>query len=343
MRRVFHISYVYRHHAGASGYHRLSDFIGERMVVSPRMRVLGETLFRVPGKLISWYGGQFEYSRHDFTMEIQTFLHMRRHRDAIYHFLYGEKSFKFLARAHGYHGHRFVLTLHHPEEHYAWLFRTTAHLQRIDHAIVLSRTSIDFTERLVGQGKVSFVPHGVDTEYFHPAPQPAPRETRRCIFVGYHMRDFDTLGNVIQRVLGARKDVEFVLVSGHARCEPLAGRDRVTWLKKIPDDEYLRVLQQSDLLVLPMHGSVANTAVLEAMAVGLPMVVTDGGVRDYVAPSFCLLTPKGDAVAMSNAVLDLLAAPESLAIMREAARQHALLFDWRVVAEQMRHIYSTLS
>jgi glycosyltransferase involved in cell wall biosynthesis len=342
-RSVFHISYVYRHHATRSGYHRLSDFIGTRIELSPALRVAGETLLRLPGKLISWWGGHFEYSRHDFTMEVQTFLHMRRHRNALYHFLYGEKSFKLLAHCRGFHGHRFIATLHHPEEHYAWLFRSTRHLSRLDHAVVLSRQSIEFTERLVGRGRVSFIPYGVDTDYFQPAPQRDRRSAPRCVFVGYHMRDFDTLARVVSNVLEKRSEVEFWLVSGNPRCAPLAERPRVQWLKKIPDEDYLRVLQQSDLLVLPLHGSVANTAVLEAMAVGLPMVVTDGGVRDYVDSSCAVLTPQGDASSMTDAVLQMLSKPTALDNMRRAARRRALQFDWREIARQMADLYARWS
>lgn len=343
MRPVYHVSYVYRHHARASGYHRLTDFIGERVELSPTVRALGETLFRLPGKLISWYGGQFEYSRQDLTMEIQTFLHMRHHRNAIYHFLYGEKSFKFLARARGFRGHRTVLTLHHPEEHYSWLFRSTDHLARADLAIVLSRGSVEFTERLVGKGRVTFVPYGVDTHYFSPLSARTPRDTLQCVFIGYHMRDFDALAEVAHSVLSARSDVEFVLISGSPQCERLANQPRVRWLKKVPDADYLRALQEADLLVLPLRNSVANTALLEAMAVGLPMVVTEGGVRDYVHSSFSRLTPKGDAAAMSEAVLDMLSSRERLTTMRLTARQHALQFDWSEIARRVREVYLALS
>lgn len=342
-RAVYHVRYAYLHHCAKSGYHRLTDFTGEPVELSPTMRILGETVLRLPGKLFSWYGGHFEYSRHDFTMEIQIFRHMCQRRNVIYHFLYGEKSFFLLARTSGFRGHRFIATLHHPQEHYSWLFRNTRHLSRLDHAIVLSRRSIEFTEHLVGPGRVSFIPYGVDTEYFCPAKPPETGELLRCVFIGYHMRDFDTLRSVVERVQSSRNNVAFDLVSANPKCEPMAKLPRVRWLRKIPDSEYLRVLQNADLLVQPMHNSVANTSVLEAMAVGLPVVVTQGGIEDYLDPSFSIVTPVHDRDAMTTAVLDLLSDIRRLAAMRKQAREHAMKFDWREIARQVEELYRKLS
>lgn len=341
--RVYHVRYIYPHHASKSGYHRLTDFIGEPVELSPTMRILGETVLRLPGKLISWFGGHFEYSRHDFIMEIQIFRHMCQCRNVVYHFLNGEKSFFLLARAYGFRGHRFIATLHHPQEHYSWLFRNTQHLSRLDHAIVLSRRSIEFTERLIGRGRVSFIPYGVDTEYFCPQEPQQKEKLLHCVFVGYHMRDYETLHRVVETVQASRQDVAFDLVSANPKCESIATLPRVRWLRKIPDPEYLRVLQNADLLVQPMHNSVANTSVLEAMAVGLPVVVTQGGIEDYLDPSFSVVTPVHDPEAMATAVLDLLSDVARLKEMRKNARAHALKFDWREVARQVGDLYQKLS
>lgn len=339
---VFHVRYRYGHHAPRSGYDRLSDFVGEPVRLSRIVSAMGETLLRLPAKLVSWYGGSFEYSRHDFVMECQALIHMARHRGAIYHFLYGEKSFKLLAGMHGRRGHRLVASFHHPPEHYAWLFRSTDHLRRLDHAVALSKDQAAFLEGIVGRGRVTFIPHGVDTSYFVPAAPPA-RDRLVCLFSGTHLRDHRTLGRVVEQVVAARADVEFRLVSWRRECKAIARLPRVRWMPNVSDEDYLRLIQAADLLVLPLEKSVAVNGVLEALSCGVPVVTTAGGVSDYLDPSSSIATAPADAAGMSAAVLDILADTERRTAMREAARRHSLHFDWTVIARQMAGLYDSIA
>ena len=51
-------------------------------------------------------------------------------------------------------------------------------------------------------------------------------------------------------------------------------------------------LQRSHLMLLPMNDSGANTAVVEALASGLPIATTDvGGIRDYGGGSIFPVVP----------------------------------------------------
>ena len=237
-RPIYFVSYHFPNVADHSGYDRIVPYLGDAVEISRAMHFMGETVLRLPAKLISWYGGSFEYSRHDFVRECAAFLHMLRRKNAIYHFTQAEKSYKLLAGMSGKNGHRFVATFHHPESHFRWLFRSTEHLKRLSHAIVLSTREQKFIESLVGAGKVTFVPHGVDTDYFKPVEQKESRALR-CVFAGTHMRDFETLPRVVSGILQRHRDAEFWIVSRNRKCEPLAGQPGVRWLRDIPDTQYL--------------------------------------------------------------------------------------------------------
>jgi len=336
---VYFISYHFANVAGHSGYDKIVPFLGEPIEISRVMRMLGETVLRVPGKLISWYGGSFEYSRHDFVKEVAAFQHMLRHRNCIYHFTQAEKSYKLLAGMSGKRGHRFVGTFHHPPSHFPWLFRSTRHLARLSHAIILSNVQRDCIEGIVGQGKVTFVPHGVDTEYFTPRSGGRGDHPLRCVFAGNHMRDFDTLPAVVSGILERVPGAEFFIVSRNRKCEQFAGRERVRWLRDIPDDEYLAALQNSDLAVLPLVESVAVNSALEAMACGLPVVTNRGGVADYLTDACSVMVPAGDAAAMVEAASHILKNADLLRRMGNAARSRALEFSWPRVAEMTRDVY----
>ncbi len=340
---VYMVRYRYAHHAGPTGYDHLADYVGETVRLGRVMHALGETVLRVPAKLVSWYGGNFEYSRHDFVMEAQVALHMRRRRRSIYHFLHGEKSFKRLARSANRNGHRFVATLHHPPEDNEWLFRSTNHLKALHHVVVLARNQVETAERICGKENVSLVPVGIDTDFFHPATARPEAAVKRCIFLGNHKRDFEHLPAVVSGILQACPGATFLLISSDAGCRAAVISDRVTWLKNIPDGEYLRHLQQADLLVLPLKLSTAVQAILESMACGIPVVTNRGGMSDCLNEACAREFAVGDVTGMVEAAADLLKDDRRRCEMGLAARERALEFSWPRIAERMVKVYEKVA
>ncbi len=71
--------------------------------------------------------------------------------------------------------------------------------------------------------------------------------------------------------------------------------------------------------VLPSTGPEAcATVIMEAMAVGKPMIASDiGGMPDLVEPDIGMLVPPGDSIALANAMQSLLTAPSTLCRMGE--------------------------
>jgi glycosyltransferase involved in cell wall biosynthesis len=332
------VDVVYGHHTAHSGYARLADYVGQRIELSPAILRTRDGLLRPPCKLASLYSGVYEYSRHDCAGELNALMHMLRHRDAIYHFLYGEKSLRFLARMNGKRGHRIVATFHHPPEMYGLHFQSTRHLRGLAHAIVVSSSQLEFMEKKVGRGKVSLAPHGVDTDYWKPNVRSVDGP-RRLVFAGVHMRDVATLRRVVQRVLEKCHDVEFVLISSNDECASIAARKGVRWLKSVPDDVYGDELSAAELLVLPLLHSTAVNTVLEALACGVPVVTTRGGISDYLNPSCAIECNPHDSEGVAQQVIELLADRDRLCAMRAEARQQALRFRWSRVAQAATEVY----
>ena len=81
-------------------------------------------------------------------------------------------------------------------------------------------------------------------------------------------------------------------------------------------------------------------SVIEAMALGLPIVSTNVGGMPYLVRDGVdgILLPPNDEKAMARAIQDLLADPESAGKMAENARKKVEGFDWREVAEQWREL-----
>jgi glycosyltransferase involved in cell wall biosynthesis len=338
---VFFVRHRYQHHAAPSGYDRLCDYIeGEEVRLSRFLYWMGETVLRVPLKLMVMTDGHREYSRYDAIEELEVIRHFLAHHNSIYHFIYGEKSYLHLARFAGRNGNKIIATLHQPLEHDRWMFRSMEHFKALDMAVVVSRSLIPFWEDIIGKGKVEYVPHPVDTGYFRPAIATADARPKRCVFAGSHERDFDALERLVPELLSARGDMEFVLICGDSRCQRIAGENpRVRWIRLASDGEYLNMLQQSDVMVIPMKMSTTNNSILEGLACGLPVVTNLGGIGDYLNSECSYQLPVGDIAGMRDAAIRLLDDGDLRSRMSAAARQQACLFSWPVTARKMVEFY----
>jgi glycosyltransferase involved in cell wall biosynthesis len=96
-----------------------------------------------------------------------------------------------------------------------------------------------------------------------------------------------------------------------------------------------------DLFVFPSHTDTFGNVVLEALASGVPAIVTrDGGpctiVRDGVTGRIV------DDADFADAVAGVLSDPEKHAEMRLAAREYALTMSWDSVFEGVYAAYETM-
>jgi glycosyltransferase involved in cell wall biosynthesis len=335
---LYFVLHRYPHHAGPSGYDRFADYVGERVQVSESMHFLGETVLRLPAKLIEWTNGSYEYGRHDVVRELAALTHMASRRRGLYHFLYAEKSLRYLSALNEWRGHRIIGSFHHCAYRYPMFFRSTDHFKRIRHAVVVSTNQIEHMEGIVGKSRVSFVPYGVDARYFAPAQGTATRPLR-CTCLGTHLRDFDRLPAIVRGIQQRVPDAEFYVVGAPPRMREAIAIAGVQWRQRVSDAEYLDILQNTDLLVLPLVASTAVTSVNEALACGVPVLTNAGGVSDYLDDRCSVQFRVGDVDGMIDAAVELLQDESRRREMSKAAREKGLELDWPNSVARMIEVY----
>ena len=289
---------------------------------------------------MSYLSGSQEYNRLDFEQEIAVLNHMQRTRNNIYHFLYAEKSLCYLSRFNGWRGHRIIGSFHHCSFRYAEYFSSMKHFRKLAHAVVVSRTQIPFMEGIIGKGNVSFVPYAVDTSVFHPNPNATKSAACRFVCSGFHLRDFETLYHVIKATSQERTELEFLVIGGDQDWKDrFLSLPNVEWKHGIPDAEYVQSLQSSDVMLLPLIDSTSVTAVLEAIACGLPIITTRGGVEDYVTPDCSFIHQPANVTEIVASALKLADDHALRRQMSEAALALSQQFNWESSSRKMRELY----
>jgi len=183
------------------------------------------------------------------------------------------------------------------------------------------------------------MPHGVDTLCFTPGDS-AARRSGHCLFVGTHLRDFDTLREVILKINRADQHISFTIVTSREHFPLFEHLHNVSLLSSVSEQKLLELYQTATLLLLPLLDSTANNAILEAMACGLPIITSAaGGIGMYLPQEAGMLLPLGDASLMAQKTIELIYAPPRLAAMSHAARSTAESFDWKIIAKKMQLLY----
>jgi glycosyltransferase involved in cell wall biosynthesis len=105
-----------------------------------------------------------------------------------------------------------------------------------------------------------------------------------------------------------------------------------------------RLLAAADVLVMPSRHEGLSFAVLEAMAAGLPCVVSDGPGNPEAVGDAGVVFPAGDEVALREALARLAADPAERARLAEAARARAASeFSVDRFLERMGAIYAEVA
>lgn len=222
-------------------------------------------------------------------------------------------------------------------------------LDRIDHRIAVSEQAAESARAWLPRFDFDIVPNGV---LIPPEADPADRDDT-IVFIGRHdpRKGMPVLLRAwpeIHRRTGARLRL--------VGADPLAVRlllsrervsdDGIDVLGPIPDDALTAELLRAKALVAPSVGMESFGMVLtRAFACATPVVASDiAGYRAVMTPETGLLTPPGDARALTDAVDSLLADEPRRERMGAAARALAQeRYSWDDIGRRLAAIYERLA
>ena len=219
---------------------------------------------------------------------------------------------------------------------------------RLAVRIAVSERAAAFERAHIG-GAFRVVPNGVDTERFATATPADLGPGRKLLFVGRldERKGFPVAVGAFADLAEARPDLHLVVAGdGPERTAldslPTALRARVTMLGRVSNVELPPIHAACDLYLGPSIGGESfGIVVIEAMAAGLPVVVSDTPGYDEVVTDAVdgLLVPPRDVGALAGAAGRVLDDPDLAARLAAAGRARAVGFDWSVVIEQIEACY----
>ncbi len=244
-----------------------------------------------------------------------------------------------------------------------WMRMSVWSLTHNDRIVAVSQAMADLAQNLTAGGvcpKVIY--NGIDDRLFAPGPGKEvargqlglPADARAIVFVGRCERD-KGLGELWEAFLDLRsrhRHAMLVLVGAGSFAKELAERatgngcsESVRFAGQIRPELVAMYLRAADVFVLPSYGEGMPNALLEAMAIGLPVVASRvGGIPEVVEDrvSGLLVEPKS-ARALSRALDQLLGQPVWAAgLGREGSRRIRTQFSWRQNAEEHLELYEDL-
>ncbi len=199
--------------------------------------------------------------------------------------------------------------------------------------------------RELGKEKAVTVPLGVDTEYFYY--RECDKKDNLIGFLGAlnvshnesAVKHF--VSDIFPKVLSDVSDAQFIVIGGGASADLLKlSSDRVTFTGKV--DDVRKYLERCKVFVCPMiYGSGVKTKILEAMAIGLPVVTSSIGAENINAidGSDWVIADKDHEFA-SNIIDLLLDDNRRLTIGKRAAEFINKYINWDITKKQLERCLS---
>jgi len=186
--------------------------------------------------------------------------------------------------------------------------------------------------------RVVVVRNGVNTSVFRKVECPKAYD---AAFLGRlcHQKGVDVLLNAWKMVTLEFDEAKLVLIGGgdqdrvthyKGMVHKLGLQDNVVMKGFIPDKELVSLLNSSKLFVFPSRYDGFALAVAEAMACGLPCIISDIPALREIYGEAAILVKPDDAECLANTIKEVLSNRSEMELLSRKSRMLAGSLDWRI-------------
>ena len=196
---------------------------------------------------------------------------------------------------------------------------------------------------------IAVIPNGVGEKFFYSG-QRLPKAKPRLLFVG-RLSVQKNLPLLLRALVGVSERFETTLVGDgelEAGLRELAADlelHNVRFHGRADGGELRELYRNADIFVLPSEREGMPLVLLEALAMGLPVVATDiPGSRDVITDGTNgVLVPPDDPVALQKALLSIATDLDGYRHMSKASRSLATQYSWTAVGARFERLYNEVS
>jgi glycosyltransferase involved in cell wall biosynthesis len=224
-------------------------------------------------------------------------------------------------------------------------------LNRLDSVVILYKEEVNKFSKYINKDKIHIIKHGVDVDFFKPG-EINKINKNKVLFVGHYLRNFEMLLQVYRIIIEEiSSDIEFhFIIPGQFRdripvIKELSAKNNIYFYEKLSDEELLEHYQTSYVLLMPMEDSGANTAIVQAIATGLPIITTDiGGIRSYGGGDIFPVIPNNNSVEMAELFKNYYCNASYREEISKKQRSYALMnLEWNSIAKDHLSLYQSLN
>lgn len=334
------VSKRFDHHGCRSGYDRLTAFIPEATIIRPAVDPShGRWFGRVADKLVRRKSPLCHYGLTDLIVEWRV-ARAAGGKHRIVHYLYAEDQFAWAPRFRGLRNAVIVGTVHQPPEWTWYVVRSHRHWSRLNGIITMAATQNPAQRSYAPDADVRTIPHGVDTDFFTPAPRHESSNT--VLIVGQWLRDFKSAATAVSAFRLAGGQATFSYVGPESGTAALDGAG-IRRHGRVSDEQLRDLYRNSALVWLPLIDATANNALLESLACGTPVLAPElPGLTEYARHGGVRLHSGGASNATSD-LLQLLCDDSERAALRADAASAAERFSWTTVTQTVKAYYRDLA
>lgn len=330
----------FAHHTNNSGYTRYlqyskykSSAIGIQKF--QQLNLFDKVINRLPGLKVN-YNKKLKNNLHQYIQQSSI---------ELLHITYMEDMAQLV-----YDGYKRLITFHQPIAQQKLFPYYTKNIHATDSIVVVSTEPISYLKQF--SDDITYIPHGVETNFFTPDVNIEKAKIFQCITCGAHLRDYETLRKIVQLSHQRNLPIQFVIVYPERALAfnphlynlftDLQRYKSVNLKISVSDAELLQLYQTSHVGLMPLFDSTANNALLEMAACGLPIITTDLiGTRDYLDESFTHFIEHNNVTTIVNVLEEQLNNKSIYSKPSTFATNHMKVnFEFKVIAQQFDNLYT---
>jgi len=230
-------------------------------------------------------------------------------------------------------------------------------LKHADHVITVSEAVRDEVQGFYPMTPISVIYNGIDVEFFKKNTQSELQEVRQRLGIPEHFllavghfekrKNYQNLVEAIGRLHALGHPVHLVIIGNDSgevrgiegRVEALNLSSHVHIFNGLTDDDVRCVYNLSELFVFPSSYEGFGIPILEAMASGRPVVLSDTPVFREITQNQGEYFPPHDPDAIADTIASILSSPEKQKRLVQYGTSRVLDFGFGSIARDLATLY----